>query len=60
MSPFYLGILTGLVGAACIAGAYGFLLQFRRQPHEPDDWSEQTYSPPVSTKVLIKERTFEL
>lgn len=60
MTPFYLGVVTGLAGAACIAGLYGFLLQFRRQPHEPDDWDEQTFAPPVSTKVLIKERTFEL
>jgi len=51
MTPFYLGVVTGLVGAACIAGLYGFLLQFRRRPHEPDDWSERAYAPPVVTSV---------
>lgn len=59
MNAFFAGIVFGglLVSAAFII----FITKARSPRREIAEWREENYQqPPVSTKLLIKERTFEL
>ena len=56
MIPFLVGLVMGAAFACC-----GFVLfAARREEKNPVNWSEEFYQPPVTTRLLIKERTFEL
>jgi hypothetical protein len=47
LTEFYLGIVVGMICAACIAGLYAMVAKIRHNKHEPIDWQERAYAPPV-------------
>lgn len=54
--------IAGVVFGALFMGAVFTLIitRMRKPKREIIDWTEKAYEPPVATKLLIKERTFEL
>lgn len=56
-APFLVGFVMGAAFVAC-----AFVLFFTRKPaaRQPAVWTEETYHPPVTTRLLIKERNFEI
>lgn len=57
---FLVGIVAGLVAAACIAGLYGLALKVHSRQKLPADWEEHYHQPPATTRVLIRARNVEL
>ena len=59
MNTFFAGIVFGALFAGSIFVV--FITKARSPRREIAEWREENYQqPPVSTKLLIKERTFEL
>lgn len=56
---FVSGIVAGvIITAVVIIGAIAIMRP--RKVREPIDWEERTYHPPVATRVLIKERNYDI
>lgn len=60
-APFISGLILGAIATAAIAGSImvtAYRPRVRR--HDPIEWREEGYQPPVVTNITINKRTFEL
>ena len=60
MTAFFGGIVFGALFAAGIAILFINHMRPRRHRRDVIEWTEQAYQPPVSTRILIKERELKL
>lgn len=58
MNAFFAGVIFGglLIGSAAIV----FITRMRKPKREIIEWTERAYEPPVSTRILVKERNIQL
>lgn len=58
MIAFFGGIVSGCL---FMGAAFAIFLNYRAPRRDIAEWSEATYQqPPVTTRILIKERNLEL
>jgi len=58
VNAFFAGVLFGalLIGSVFVA----FITRQRKPKREIIDWTEKAYEPPVTTRILVRERSIKL